>query len=59
MLRKRPRMVPQGHSAINRARPELTMVLANKSRRQNLAAGRRPTSGERFLTILGLACRSM
>jgi hypothetical protein len=52
MLRKRPWMVPQGHSAINRARAELTMVLANKSGRQNLAAGQGPTGGERFLTIL-------
>jgi hypothetical protein len=52
MSRKRLRMVPQGHSAINRARAELTMVLADKSRRQNLVAGRRPTGGESFLTIV-------
>jgi hypothetical protein len=48
MLRKRPWMVPQGHSAINRARAELTMVLANKSGRQNLARGSGPKAAKDF-----------
>jgi len=48
MLRKRPWMVPQGHSAINRARAELTMVLANKSGRKISPRGSGPQAAKDF-----------
>jgi hypothetical protein len=59
MFRKHLRMVPQGHSAINRARAELTMVLADKSWRQDFVAAVRPAGGVKIFNHRHLACRSM